>query len=76
MKWVLKRFGKLENVREEPVNFEAEDGLRALDKRKYLMIIRDNCGYFCIKIYVVTPHLNCLVEMVQMRVKTYGFNAK
>ena len=39
------------------------------------MIIRDNCGYFCIKTYVVTPHLNCLVKMVQMRVKTYGFDA-
>ena len=31
------------------------------------MIIRDNFGYFCIKTYVVTPHLNCLAETVQIR---------
>ena len=39
---------------------------RALDRREYLMIIRDNFCKFCIKPYVVTPHLNRL-EMVQMR---------
>ena len=27
---------------------------RALDKKEYLMIIRDNCCLFCIKTYVVT----------------------
>ena len=31
------------------------------------MIIRDNFCLFCIKIYVITPHLNCLAKMVQMR---------
>ena len=31
------------------------------------MIIRDNFCQFCIKIYVVTPHLYCLDEMVEMR---------
>ena len=38
---------------------------RALDKREYLMIIRDDFSYFTRKPYVVTPHLNCLIEMVQ-----------
>ena len=33
-----------------------------LDKREYLVIIRDNFYLFCIKTYVVTPHLNCLNE--------------
>ena len=28
------------------------------------------------KTYAVTPNLNCLVEMVQMRVTTYSFNDK
>ena len=31
------------------------------------MIIRDNFYKFCIKHYVVTPHLNHLEETVQMR---------
>ena len=31
------------------------------------MIIKDNFCYFCIKTYIVTPHLNRLVETVQMR---------
>ena len=30
------------------------------------MIIRDNFCHFCIKTYVVTPHLNRLDETVQM----------
>ena len=38
-----------------------------LDKREYLMIIQDNFSYFSIKPYVLTPHLNRLVETVQMR---------
>ena len=41
--------------------------LRALDKREYLVIIWDNFCYFCIKTYVVTPLLNCLIETVQKR---------
>ena len=31
------------------------------------MIIRDNFCKFCIKTYVVTTHLNCLKEAVQIR---------
>ena len=38
---------------------------RALDKREYL--IDNNFCNFSSKQYVVTPHLNHLVEMVQMR---------
>ena len=30
-------------------------------------MIRDKFGLFCIKSYVVTPHLNRLIETVQMR---------
>ena len=40
---------------------------RTLDKREYLMIIQDNFSYFSMKTYVVTPHLNRLVKMVEMR---------
>ena len=40
---------------------------RALDKREYLVIIEDIFCLFYIKTYVVTRHLNCLDEMVQMR---------
>ena len=49
--------------------FQASDEResRALDKKEYLVIIRDNFCYFCIKAYVVTPHLNRLDETVQMR---------
>ena len=46
---------------------EYKHGFRALDKREYLMIIRDNFYQLCIETYVVTPHLNRLVETVQMR---------
>ena len=35
---------------------------RALDKREYLVIIRDNFCSFCIETYVVTPNLNHLSE--------------
>ena len=31
------------------------------------MIIRDNFCKFCIKTYVVTPHMKRLVETVQIR---------
>ena len=39
---------------------------RALDKREYLMIIRDIFCQFWLKTYVSTPYLNCLDETVQM----------
>ena len=39
---------------------------RAVDKREFLVIIRDNFCKSCIKTYVVTPHLNRLNEMVQI----------
>ena len=32
------------------------------------MIIEDNFSYFSLKLYVATPHLNRLNEMVQMRI--------
>ena len=41
--------------------------LTTVDKKEYLVIIRDNYCQFCTKSYVVTPHLNHLNEMVQMR---------
>ena len=41
--------------------------IRSLHKKEYLMIIRDNFSYFSLKLYVVTPHLNCLNKTVQMR---------
>ena len=40
---------------------------RTLDKTEYLVVIRDSFSQFCTKIYVVTPHLICLDETVQMR---------
>ena len=39
---------------------------RALDKREYLVVIRDNFCEFCIKTSV-TPNRNCLNETGQMR---------
>ena len=30
-------------------------------------VFDDNSSYVILKLYVVTPHLNCLVETVQMR---------
>ena len=41
--------------------------IRALDKREYLVIIRDNFREIGIKTYVVTTHLNRLEETFQMR---------
>ena len=38
-----------------------------LEKRGVFVIIRDNFCSFCIKTYFVTPHLNLLGEMAQMR---------
>ena len=40
--------------------------VRALDKREYLVIFRNKFCLFCIKTYVLTPHLNRLSETVQM----------
>ena len=39
------------------------------------MIIKDNFFYFSSKPYVVTAHLNHLVETVQMRGHNIGFYA-
>ena len=46
---------------------EVTKPFRALDKREYWVIIRDNFYKFCIKTYVVTAHLNRLDETVQIR---------
>ena len=54
------------------VENNTSDKTRALDKREYLVIIRDSFCKFCIKTYVVTPHLNRPNEAVQMR----GHNIK
>ena len=40
---------------------------RGLEKREYLLISRDNIMLILHKTYVVTPHLNRLDQMVQMR---------
>ena len=56
------------------VAFEDKSGIRALDKRDYLLIIRDTFYLFWLKIYVVTPHLNCLIEMVQIRSHSIWFH--
>ena len=40
------------------------------------MIMRDNSSYFSLKLYVVTPHLNCLYEMVQMKGHNVCFYAE
>ena len=40
------------------------------------MIIKDNFSYFSSKPYVVTPHLNRLVETVQMRGHNICFYAE
>ena len=42
----------------------------------YLMIIKDNFSYLSLKSYVVTPHLNHLDKMVQMRGHNICFYAK
>ena len=38
--------------------------------------LRDNFSYFSLKPYVVTPHLNCLTETVQMRGHNICFYAE
>ena len=58
------------------VIFHTEQGIRALDKQEYLVIIRDNFCFFYIKTYVVTPHLNRLNETVQMRGHNICFRSK
>ena len=40
---------------------------RALDKKEYLLTIRDNFYKLCINTYVLTPNLNRLSETVQIR---------
>ena len=40
------------------------------------MIIRNNFSCFSLKLYIVTPDLNRLVEMVQMRGHNICFYAK
>ena len=40
---------------------------RAPDKREYSMIIEGQFSYLTLKLYVVAPHLNRLIETVQMR---------
>ena len=49
---------------------------RALDKMENLMINRNNFCLFCMKPYVVTPHLNRLNETVQMNGDNIWFNEK
>ena len=53
------------------VRFDLRRGtkIRALDKKGYLMILRDNFSYFSLKlsVYDVNPHLNHLHKMVQIR---------
>ena len=49
---------------------------RCLDKRGGVMISWDNFSYFSMKPYVVTPQLNCLVKMVQMRGHNICFYAE
>ena len=39
-------------------------------------VFDDNFSYFSWKPYAVTPHLNCLVETVQMRGHNICFNAE
>ena len=45
---------------------------RALDKG----VFDDNFSYFSPKLYVVTPHLNRLIETVQMRGHNIWFHAE
>ena len=47
-----------------------------LDKREYLVIIRDNFVQILVKTYVVTPHLNRLDKTVQMRGHNIWFHSK
>ena len=49
---------------------------RALDKREYFEELRDNFSYFSSKPYVMTPHLNCLIETVQMRGHNIRFDGE
>ena len=55
---------------------DLQSNFRALVKKGYLMIIEDNFSYFSLKSYVVTPHLNCLDETVQMRGHNLRFYAE
>ena len=46
---------------------------KALDRREYLKIIRDNFSYFSFKPYVATPHMNRLDRRFRLGVTTYVF---
>ena len=41
-----------------------------------MIISRDNFCHFCTKMYVVTPHLNHIDKLVQMRDHNMCFNEK
>ena len=56
------------------INDGGHPATRALDKREYLVIIRDNFCSFCIKTYGVTIHLNRLDETVVETVQLRGHN--
>ena len=56
-----------DTVLQNCIFFFSEETSRAVVKREYLMIIRDNFCQLCMKPYDVTPHLNRLVETVQLR---------
>ena len=58
--FLAQRICSIYNTSDTPID-------RALDKREYLVIIRDNFCQFCTKTYVVTPHLNRLSGTVQIR---------
>ena len=65
---VLRPFSLLKSEHGlETVRPTSKKWCRALDKREYLVIIKDNFCLFCFEPYVVTPHLNHLDETVQMR---------
>ena len=49
---------------------------RALDKREYLLINKDNFCHFYIKTDIVTPHLNHLDKKVQMKGHNVRFKRK
>ena len=58
------------------INDGGHPATRALDKREYLVIIRDNFCSFYIKTYGVTIHLNRLDETVQLRSHNIWFDEK
>ena len=67
--WVSSWSFRTNDYSEIPVAYK----YRALDKTEHLVIIFSS---FFSKLYVVTPHLNCLVETVQMRDHNICFYAE